>query len=268
MSEWVPVSQVIPSIPVAPPAWTVQCTVHTKPQEGVPVKYYIQRQSTEYGPYTLPELQRYLAQGNILMTDLTRSEGMTDWVPVSQVIGNIPVPVQPQAIPGSTAYSGQPYGVAPAPAYTPSAVPNPPNLHWALVLLFGFLSCGLFWWAWMIAEAAWVRKIKPESKALLLVILALCSSFASGFLNGINNASGEPAVGLRGIAGLRWLAGLVLIIVAVFQLRSDLEDHYNTVEPINLRLSGVMTFFFAVFYFQHHFTRINEWKKTGYLQPQ
>ena len=231
------------------------------------MKYYIQRQSTEYGPYTLPEVQRYLAQGNILMTDLTRSEGMTEWVPVSQVIGNIPVPVQPQAIPGAAVYQAQPYSVAAAPVAT-SAVPNPPNLHWALVFLFGFLSCGLFWWAWMIAEAAWVRKIKPESKALLLVILALCSSFASGFLNGINNASGEPAVGLRGIAGLLWLAGLVLIIVAVFQLRSDLEDYYNTVEPINLRLSGVMTFFFAVFYFQHHFTRINEWKKTGYLQPQ
>src|SRR5260370_16567623 len=164
---------------------------------------------------------------------------MTGCVSVSQVIGNIAVLVPPAGIPGAAVYQAQPYSVAAAPVAT-SAVPNPPNLHWALVLLFGFLSCGLFWWAWMIAEAAWVRKIKPESKALLLVILALCSSFASGFLNGINNASGEPAVGLRGIAGLLWLAGLVLIIVAVFQFPIDLDDSYTHVDPIHLPLPARM----------------------------
>jgi hypothetical protein len=51
-------------------------------------------------------------------------------------------------------------------------------------------------------------------------------------------------------------------------MRSSIENYYNTVEPINLRLSGVMTFFFAVYYFQHHFSRIANWKRTGYLQPQ
>ncbi len=44
--------------------------------------------------------------------------------------------------------------------------------------------------------------------------------------------------------------------------------YYNTVEPIGLRLSGVMTFFFNVFYFQHHMSRIVLWKLTGYLSPQ
>ena len=61
------------------------------------MKYYIQRQLNEYGPYTLADLQRYVAQGSILLTDLTRSEGMTEWVPVSQVIGNIPAPVSAPA---------------------------------------------------------------------------------------------------------------------------------------------------------------------------
>jgi hypothetical protein len=56
--------------------------------------------------------------------------------------------------------------------------------------------------------------------------------------------------------------------MAVFQMKDSLENYYNTVEPINLRLSGVMTFFFAVYYFQYHFSRIAAWKKTGYLQPQ
>ena len=69
------------------------------------MKYFIQRELNEYGPYTLADMQRYVAQGSILLTDLTRSEGMTEWVPVSQVIGNIPAPA---AIPPA-----QPVGSAP-----------------------------------------------------------------------------------------------------------------------------------------------------------
>src|SRR5258707_10034705 len=70
------------------------------------MKYYVQRQLNEYGPYTLADLQRYVAQGSILLTDLTRSEGMTEWTPVSQVLGNIPIPasVQPRQVPRAPAY--------------------------------------------------------------------------------------------------------------------------------------------------------------------
>jgi GYF domain 2 len=60
------------------------------------MNYLISREGAEYGPYTLADLQRYVASGNVLLTDLARSEGMTDWVPVSQVIGNIPVPALPR----------------------------------------------------------------------------------------------------------------------------------------------------------------------------
>ena len=56
------------------------------------MNYFIKRDEKEYGPYSLADLQKYVASGNILLTDLCRSEGLTDWVPVSQVIGNIPVP--------------------------------------------------------------------------------------------------------------------------------------------------------------------------------
>ncbi|HXO39054.1 MAG TPA: hypothetical protein VN872_10465, partial [Candidatus Acidoferrum sp.] len=64
------------------------------------------------------------------------------------------------------------------------------------------------------------------------------------------------------------LIGFVLFVIAEFQMKSDLEDYYNTVEPIDLRLHGGMTFFFAVWYFQYHFSRIAQWKKTGILTPQ
>ncbi|MFI5104175.1 MAG: DUF4339 domain-containing protein, partial [Terriglobales bacterium] len=71
------------------------------------MKYYIQRGLNEYGPYTLADLQRYIASGNIQLSDLTRNESMTEWVPVSQVIGNIPLPAP-------AAPAGAPYGSTPA----------------------------------------------------------------------------------------------------------------------------------------------------------
>lgn len=240
------------------------------------MKYYIQRQLNEYGPYTLADLQRYVAQGSIQLTDLTRSEGMTDWVPVSQVIGNIPLPAPvpvTQAYGASAGYggggtvyggSGTVYGAQPGAMGMDTPVPT--DFHWALVLLIGICTCGLFFSAWIIVEAAFVRKIKPDSKGLMFVIIAVAGSylggFANGFISAINHTDPQP------LGHLITIVFALLYLVGAFTMRSDLEEYYNTAEPINLKLSGVITFFFAIFYFQHHFSRIAQWKKTGVLQPQ
>jgi hypothetical protein len=101
------------------------------------MNYYIQRQSQEYGPYTLADLQTYVAQGSILLTDMVRSEGMTDWAPVSQVIGNISVPVFMPAT--GTVYGATGYGVPAVSSQATRGFPVPPDFHWALVLLLTVL---------------------------------------------------------------------------------------------------------------------------------
>jgi hypothetical protein len=146
--------------------------------------------------------------------------------------------------------------------------PVPPDFHWALVLLINFF-CGFFGIAWLFVEAGYVRKIKPESKGILFMGLAVAGIFVGevmAIVGGDMGREGNPA--LAGFGGLLLLAGCALYFVAVFVMRSDLMEYYNSVENIHLQLSGVMTFFFAVFYFQHHFSRIAQWKKTGVLQPQ
>jgi len=239
------------------------------------MKYYIQRQLNEYGPYTLADLQRYVAQGSILPTDLTRSEGMTEWTPVSQVIGNIPIPLAAGTAAGvggtvyggsGTVYDGSTTGFG-AQAVPMQGTPLvPPDFHWGLVLLIGVFTCGLFNYAWLIVEAAFVKKLKSESKGLLFIILATAVLIGGGFINGVITAMNH---GERNPFGsLITIAGIVLYLVGVFQMKSDLEDYYNTTEPINLQLNGVMVFFFNVYYFQYHFSRIAQWKKTGILAPQ
>src|ERR1700751_1626186 len=87
------------------------------PKRSDGMNYFIKRELNEYGPYSLADLQKYVASGNILLTDLCRSEGLTDWVPVSQVIGNIPVPAaapQPAAGAGYGGTAGGSSGSAPS----------------------------------------------------------------------------------------------------------------------------------------------------------
>ena len=92
------------------------------------MNYFIKRDEKEYGPYSLGDLQKYVGTGNILLTDLCRSEGLTDWVPVSQVLGNIPA---------MAVTSG---GAAVAPASERELVPLPPNWHWAIILVLGIVT--------------------------------------------------------------------------------------------------------------------------------
>jgi hypothetical protein len=225
------------------------------------VNYFIKRDLNEYGPYTLADLQKYVASGHILLTDLCRSEGLAEWIPVSQVIGNIPVPAAPQPAAAPGVYT--------APAVSP--YPAPPNLHWAICVLLSLITCSLFGWIWAFVQAIWVRKVQPNSKGLILYSLAAgihILSIIFGFYYGItlglqggNAVAGLNSPEFRMVSGLIRLAILIVIILGNFSMRESIEEHFNTAEPIGLSLSGVMTFFFGILYFQYHLTKINEMKQ-------
>jgi len=196
------------------------------------MKYYIQRDLNEYGPYTLADLQRYVAQGNISPHDLTRSEGMTDWVPVGEVIGNIAAPQGLGAPPThgtvyggpGTVYSGPgtvyggtgagvgaatAYGVAAASGFQGAVMENPPNFHWGWVLGLGILTRGLFSGIWGLVQANWVRKVSNSSKAILLIAGYFVCSIVAGVVLAIgtmNRGEADPASAI---------GGLVLLLVAI-----------------------------------------------------
>src|SRR5258708_4032082 len=230
------------------------------------MNYFIKRELNEYGPYALADLQKYVASGNVLLTDLCRSEGLTDWVPVSQVLGNIPVPVvapAPQPVAG-TVYGGQPAYGGPAGYAAPTSpqFPPPPSLHWGVLVLLGVLTFRLFGWGWAFIQAALVKKVQPESKAWIyygisvgLFVLMFGSAFAAG-------AAGNPGAANNSLFLLFRIGGGIMWLVSAFNMRTSIEDHFNGAEPIGLSLNGVMTFFFSIYYFQYHFTRINEMKRA------
>ena len=210
------------------------------------MQYFVKRGEQSFGPYSLADLQRYVQSGNVASDDLTQSEGMTDWVPVSQVLGNIPA---------TAVTSG---GAAAAPAPERELVPLPPNWHWAIVLVLVVVTRQLFNLVWALIQANWARKLSGDNKALVLTAM-----YPAGIIAGVLTIA--LARDLAPLGGLFILAGAVMMIIGVFAIRSAMEDYYNSVENIGLMLSGVMTFFFGTVYLQYHINHIARWKKTGVL---
>lgn len=56
------------------------------------MSYFILRNGQPYGPYSPADIERYLAVGGIVATDLARTEEMNQWLPLSHIIRNAPPP--------------------------------------------------------------------------------------------------------------------------------------------------------------------------------
>jgi hypothetical protein len=223
---------------------------------GVIMPYQVSRNGQTYGPYTLEDLQRYVASGNIAPTDLAQNEDMPDWLPVSQILN----------MPAAQGFATQPY-MPPANYQAPAVTyPDPPNVHWVLDLALWFLTCSFFNKVYILVQAAWLQKVHPSSKALMLYVIAtvvaVVNIFASFSIVAVIMSHPGVMPPQHPLSSLIGLVYIGLVIGARFAMRSALEEHYNIQEPIGLRLDPVMTFFFGGIYFQYHFNRINEMKRA------
>jgi hypothetical protein len=254
------------------------------------MNYWVARGGQQQGPFSIADVQRMLAQGALSPNDLAWQEGMPQWLPISQVIpAAAPAPPPPMAAP-PPAMAAQPmqpqYGYAPPQNPVPAqgygyaqpanpamraGGPMPPNLHWALVWLFGALTFGIFTLVWIFIEAGFVKKLDPKNNATMLfvVVIVLEVGYYGLLLVTIAGGGGRDILPILSLLGAPvGIACLVCGLVAIFSMRRSLVNYYNYTEPIGLRLSGAMTFFFSILYFQHHFSRIAQWKTTGVLTPQ
>jgi hypothetical protein len=198
------------------------------------VDYHVSRDGKVLGVYPEERTRQYFSEGRIGPNDMVWREGMAQWLPAPQVLG------------------------------VPEDVPLPPKLHWALVLLFGVLTLGIFMLVWMFIQSKWVRKIDRTSRATNYFIAYLLAYFAGEIMS-----STEPSnVAWKVLGGIAVIASFVCFYVGAYSMRRSMLDYYNKVEPIGLRMSGAMTFFFSELYLQYHLTRIARWKMTGQIDPQ
>jgi len=113
----------------------------------------------------------------------------------------------------------------------------PPGLHWIVVLILSVVTLGIFADIWLLVQAWWARKIDPSSKALWLLILAWAFAFGTGFRTNLAGASGIVAAG--------YIAGVIVSLWGVWNLKSSLERYMISVDFPD-RVSGKMTILFSV----------------------
>lgn len=210
------------------------------------MEYFVKRGEQSFGPYGLGDLQKYVQSGNLVIEDLAQSEGMTDWVPLSQVLGNIP----------ALATSGG--GAVPAVVAEPQLVPLPLNWHWSIVLILGVVTRQLFNLIWALVQGNWARKLSGDNKPLVLVAM-----YPAGMIAGILTTALYRSSKL---GGFFIIAGAIVYLVGMFSIKAAMEEYYNSTENVGLQLSGAMTFFFSTVYIQYHINRLARWKKTGVLK--
>jgi GYF domain 2 len=216
------------------------------------MEYFVRRGEQRFGPYSLADLQKYVQSGNLVASDLAQSEGMADWVPLSQVLGNIPA---------MTMGSG---GVVAAEAAQAQLVELPPNLHWSIVLILGLITRQLFNLVWALVQANWARKLIGDNKPMVLVAM-----YPAGMVAGVLTIvlfRGQAGSALNALGFLFIIAGAIVYLVGVFSIKAAMEEYYNSTENIGLQMSGAMTFFFSTVYLQYHINSIARWKKTGVLK--
>lgn len=134
------------------------------------------------------------------------------------------------------------------------SLPAPPRLHWGWVFALTLVTFGIFAPVWLVVQSLWVKRATQNAKpfgwclAYLLVLPAtVVLAMIAGFAQALGGAAGTMAQVMSMFLALLQFAGFVIYLVAVFTLKGALEA-----QPIDIPLSGVMTFFFAPFYFQYH----------------
>jgi hypothetical protein len=170
--------------------------------------YQLQRDGQSFGPYTLDDLRRYLASGNVLADDLVKSEEMTGWLPVTQVLGPMALPAAPftgydaQALP----YAGEVPQIASYPFFPVSV------LKFALMSMCTFGLYHIYW-----AYKQWNRIGSQTGESMLV--------WARAIFLGIWNFSlfsrVHSAAELKGVAA-GWnyivLATLVVLLGVTYRL--------------------------------------------------
>ncbi len=216
--------------------------------------YRIARNGQIFGPYTEAEVRQYLASGNILLNDLAQVDGTEDWVAVVDLF------------PFAAGISGAASAGAP-PAGAMVLYPDPPDFPWWLALILGLVTGGMFFVAWDIVQASWVRRVQPASNALalyiaiaVLFVLRLPASW-----DAINyNVFGGPPVGPHH-GFLTFVVWVGLFIASRTVIRQDIERHFNVAEPIGLRMNAFLVYLLGGLYIQYQFNRINEIKRAMHV---
>lgn len=231
---------------------------------------WLGRDGEEFGPYPESQVRQWAASGQVPQATLAWCEGMPTWRPLGEVLGGEPTgdaPARPPMPPGPPELTRP---VDPVRA----RLPEPPSLHWFLLLVLCLVTAGLFAIVWPFVQASWVKKIDPESKATTWLVAALVClggswlfAFGTGVMVGFSEEADLFASMPVLVAG--YAVGLLqyaFLLTAFFGMSASMRKvlpRYGLAP----RIGHVTLFFFTVFYLQGQLTWISRWRDTGQTEP-
>ena len=179
------------------------------------MKYYISRGGQQYGPYSLEDLQRMRAQGQVDPSDLAWGEGMATWTPLSQVLESA-AGAQAQQQPPQQ----QPVAQQQQPQqYTPPAYAPPPSYGGATAApAYDPMSAT----AYQMQYATWVSRV---------VAYLIDYAIVLGVMMVLYLVAGTLFAGLAGLAGDNSgiMAAPCCMFLVLFPLATILVGLYNRV---------------------------------------
>jgi hypothetical protein len=157
------------------------------------------------------------------------------------------------------------------------AYPAPPAVHWFALFLIIFFLAVIVWIfipgsrtslfspifpaAWAVYLCLWIRGLNPRSRTIIFADIHLAFALIAALVSPF----ALPSSLLKGLLDLWLVGGFVFYLLMVFGIRDELEEHYSEREPISLKLSPYMAFFFSIYYFQYHLYRIAKEKQAQSL---
>jgi hypothetical protein len=128
-----------------------------------------------------------------------------------------------------------------------------------LMIAFVFATFGLYYVLWFFRRRPGLNRLDSPRKLALWPLLLLLASMAIGGVIGIVADTRAPyeviGRGPAAVVQVFQIAVGILMIVQCFKIKDIIEDHTSPppgaemfTQPV--RLSGLMTFFFSIFYLQ------------------
>ena len=102
---------------------------------------------------------------------------------------------------------------------------------------------------WMVGQVVWLKIAEPRSRSVYLYVVLWIGDTASEVLP---KSFRHPQC----VMDFLGVCLAVLLIVALFLFRDELEKHFRETDPRGIELNGFMTFFFNFIYFQYWFHQV------------
>lgn len=129
-----------------------------------------------------------------------------------------------------------------------------------LMLLFTVITFGLYYLIWFFRRRRGLNRLDSPIKLALWPLLLLTSlgvvQFGIGWVSGSTPVEEVIGLGATGVLTLyQWFVG-ILMVVQCFRIKDIIQDHATPpADPDerfveHVQLSGLMTFFFSIFYLQ------------------